>query len=74
MLNRFPKQAAARRAYAFLGVVFLLFGFAMAMLESTAGMIVGFIVGAFLLIPSITFSEAAFSRAGRLLSRMGMPW
>ena len=74
MLNRFPKQAAARRAYALLGVIFLLFSTTMALLESTAGMVIGLIVGALLLIPSITFSEAAFTKTERLLSRLGIPW
>lgn len=70
MLNQYPDQTSARKGFALVGVLFLAFGFAMFLFESTVGTTIGICFGLMLFVPAIFFKHAAFQKTERVLFRL----
>lgn len=68
MLNRYPDQARSRKGYMLVGLVFLLFGVAMAFMHSAAGAIIGIVFGCILFFPPVLFGHARFGKYDKVLS------
>lgn len=68
LLGRYPEQRAARRGYALVGVLFAIFGLAMAWLGSGLGAAIGLSFAALLIGPALCCGRAAFARYEKWLS------
>lgn len=71
MLSRYPKQERDRKGMALVGLVFLLFGLAMALFGSRFMAAVGLSIGALCVLPALICNEVGFARCQRLLSLLG---
>ena len=72
MLNRYPNQTRARKGFALIGVIFLIFGFFMMLVESIIGVLIGILFGLFLLLPSIFCGEVGFKKFEKIISRIAL--
>lgn len=72
MFNRYPEQARARKGYALVGVIFLIFGMVMMFLDSGIGMLIGSVLGTTLLVPSLLFDDKRFDRVEKVASRIAV--
>lgn len=74
MLNRYPDQASARKGFALVGVLFLVFGLTMFLFEAAVIATAGIFLGLVLFVPAIFFKHAAFQKAERVLNRVFVGW
>jgi hypothetical protein len=74
MFNRFPDQAAPRRALALLGAVFLAFGAVTAWWAAPLLAMLGFLAGGVLLFPALLFGHSAFAKTEKRLSSIFAGW
>ena len=70
MLSRYPEQTRARKGFALVGVIFLIFGFAMALMGSGIGAFIGALFGFGLLLPAIVLRARGFAKFEQFLSKI----
>lgn len=70
MLNSYSKQTNSRRGFALVGVIFLIFGMFMALVESGIGAFIGILFGCTLLLPAVFFGESSFDKFEKIISRI----
>ncbi|BDT68224.1 hypothetical protein os1_24060 [Comamonadaceae bacterium OS-1] len=70
MLSRYSDQAAARKDYALIGTLLLVFGVAIAIFEATFMAVVGVGFAFAVLLPAVFFSHTAFATTERLLGQI----
>lgn len=70
ILSRHPQQAAARKAYCLIGLIFWLFALIMGLMGSLAGVLAGFIPGSLLLGLALLTSEESFAKWESRLNRL----
>ncbi|MOA41136.1 hypothetical protein D3C78_1630730 [compost metagenome] len=68
MLDRYPDQTRARRGYTLVGLLFAVFGLAMAIFGSCFGAILGLALALLLIVPALCCGHAAFARYEKKLS------
>ena len=70
MLDRYPDQRRARRGYALVGLLFAVFGLAMALFGSSFGAITGWVLALLLIVPALCCGHAPFARYEKVLAWM----
>ncbi len=70
MLSRYPEQTRARKGFALVGLIFLIFGLVMALLDSGIGAFIGAFFGFALLLPAVLLGATGFAKFEKFLSNI----
>jgi hypothetical protein len=74
MLNRYPDQARARKGFALIGVIFIIFGLAMISITQVIMAVFGILVGLVFFVPAVLFEYLAFAKIEKILGVVFAGW